>query len=69
MLNILELGVEYFWGGCSVFFELGVCLRLFLGTKAWTWSRALGADRQKLVTGGNYPKAKHVHLHGNVRFY
>ena len=73
---IFTVGVEYSWVGCRIFlgwvfsfFELGVCLRLFLGTKAWTWSRALGADRQKLVTGGNYPKAKHVHLHGNVRFY
>ena len=28
----------------------------------------LGADRQQLVTGGNYPKAKHVPFHKNVPF-
>ena len=79
--QLIQILTEGFTGNCTNHSEQvkqvvygargghgGVCC-VFWATKAWTWSRALGADRQKLVTGGNYPKAKHVQLHGNVRVY
>ena len=47
------------WGGLGV---SGGCF----GQQRRGHGAGLGADRQQLVTGGNYPKAKHVPSHKNV---
>ena len=47
------------WGGLRV---SGGCF----GQQRRGHGAGLGADRQQLVTGGNYPKAKHVPSHKNV---